>query len=179
MTQVLHPLGSPSFCLPFLSQLFHSADPGQPALLIPGLRGPMKARGQRPACTCRVLSAHLKILLLQAPQQKRGQPRVPRLPKAPTHKRTGDKDIFWDGRCWCQILPKGLAGEEGGWVSREGSADTQGRALERGREGKGGSRTPRGHLSLCHPSREQGGGANPPKCRSYLVQILQRGLCVF
>lgn len=172
MTQVLHPLGSPSFCLPFLSQLFHSADPGQPALLVPGLRGPMKARGQRPACTCRVLSAHLKILLLQAPQQKRGQPRVPRLPKAPTHKRAGDKDIFWDGRCWCQILPKGLAGEEGG-------ADTQGRALEWGREGKGGSRTPRGHLSLCHPSREQGGGANPPKCRSYLVQILQRGLCVF
>lgn len=83
---VLHPLRFPQLlsALPFSA--VHSADPGRPALPSPGLGGPIKANGQRPACTCCGLSAHFKTLLLLARRQKRGRPQVHWLPEAPHTK---------------------------------------------------------------------------------------------
>lgn len=59
---------------------------------------------------------------LQAWQQKkRGGPGPTGSLRPPAHKRAGDKDIFWDGRCWCRIPPGAWeAGERLGWVSWAG-----------------------------------------------------------
>ena len=82
---------------------------------------------------------------LQAWQQKkRGGPGPTGSLRPPAHKRAGDKDIFWDGRCWCRIPPGAWeAGERLGWVSWAGHGLRAGRL----------SRTTRPQPATYHPQR--------------------------
>ena len=120
-----------SFCLLFLSQLFHSAAPGRPALRSPGLQGPIKASGQRPARTCCILSAHLKT---PAPPgsatKKRGRPRAHWLPEAPRTQKGRRQRHFLGWQVLVSDSTQSTGGQRKAGVGfgQAGSADTQFRA---------------------------------------------------
>lgn len=134
--QVLRPLHSPSFCLLFLPSCSIQQLPQQPVLpLLKSWRPPFREAVTGRPSTCHVLSAHLKILLLPAWATKKGAAPGPLAPCGPEHKRVGNKDIFWDGRCWCRIPPRVHRAEERrGWVS-SGSTDMQGQECRQGPSG--------------------------------------------
>lgn len=146
--------GSPPSVFP---QLLSSSSPScsiqqpprQPALPAcrPRRRPLRQAVKGRPS-TCHILSAHLNILLLLAWATKKGAAPGPWAPRGPAHKRAGDKDIFWDGRCWCRI-PCRAHGQKKGEAGFPRAAQTcRGRSVGRApREGRWEAAGTRGDIS--------------------------------